>query len=263
MPRLHDVQRAMRDALLRDEPAVLAPWVEPDGLSAEARLAIYRNNFLSAATRALRMAFPAIDALVGAPFFDAAAAAYVRLDPPRSGWFEEYGAGFAAFLADFPPAAGVSYLPGVARLEWAVACALRASHMAAMPLTRLAALAQADHADLRFRCHPSLGLLRADHPVDDIWRATLAGTDAALAAVDADGGGVALAVQRRGDGVAIDRLDPASWTVLAALRAGRTVGAALASCPPDDAPFVLGRLLAEERFIGAEPARPGDEETAQ
>ena len=40
--------------------------------------------------------------------------------PSRSGDLNDYGEDFADFLADYPHARELSYLPDVARLEWLV-----------------------------------------------------------------------------------------------------------------------------------------------
>lgn len=55
--------------------------------------------------------------LVGEEWFRAAAAAFVARERPNTPSLQAYGATFAAFLADFAPAAERPYLAGVARLE--------------------------------------------------------------------------------------------------------------------------------------------------
>jgi hypothetical protein len=45
------------------------------------------------------------------------AGAFARANPPRSPVMAHYGAGFAGFIEEFPPAAGLPYLADVARLE--------------------------------------------------------------------------------------------------------------------------------------------------
>ena len=50
--------------------------------SADARLDIYRNNVTSNLTGTLRLTFPAVERLVGAEFFAATAAHFIRATPP-------------------------------------------------------------------------------------------------------------------------------------------------------------------------------------
>jgi hypothetical protein len=94
-PTLLEVQRAMRASLVdRDDgaaAAMLAPWVGAD------RLNIYRNTFMVGVTNALRLGFPAVHRLVGAGFFDGAAAIFIARHPPRAAWLDRYGAEFPGF----------------------------------------------------------------------------------------------------------------------------------------------------------------------
>ena len=216
-PSLHEVQQAMRRSLVAGDDAIAA-WIEADGIAAAERLALYRDNFVGVATRALRLNHPAVLRLVGDAFFDATARAFVTAQPPASAWLDDYGETFADFLQHGPAASSLPYLPDVARLEWAVGRVLHApapSTLDAAGLAVLAALPLEDQGRLRLDLHPALRLLRSDFPVDRIWRAVLAGDDAALAAIDLDEGPRWLLVERTSEGgesgIAIERLGEAEW----------------------------------------------------
>src|SRR5260370_23822662 len=101
-----------------------AAYVRVGGVSAADRLSIYRNTLYGTLTNALRLSYPAVHRLVGAEFFEASAQKFIEDEPPRGAYLDDYGAGFPDFLARFPAAASVPYLPDVARLEWAVSRAL-------------------------------------------------------------------------------------------------------------------------------------------
>src|SRR5215468_8797435 len=81
---LLELQRAMRASLVsRDDgaaAALLAETVPPD------RLNIYRNTFVTGATKALRLSYPAVYKLVGADFFEGAAGLFIARHPPRSAY---------------------------------------------------------------------------------------------------------------------------------------------------------------------------------
>ena len=125
MTTLLDLQRAMRASLVdRDDGAIAA--LLADGVTAD-RLNIYRNTFVTGVTKALRLTYPAVHRLVGAEFFEGAAAIFIAQHPPQAAWLDEYGAEFADFVRDFEPAASLPYLADVARLEWAVSRALHAA----------------------------------------------------------------------------------------------------------------------------------------
>src|SRR5215469_18152462 len=170
MPTLCELQRDIAHGLIARGGAAAA-HVIADGLAPAARLAIYRNTVIASLTTALRLSYPAVHRLVGAAFFDSAAHLFLAARPPRGACLDDYDPGFADFLAGFAPAAAIPYLAGVARLDWAVNRALHAPDADGLDPASLAAIATAGEPRLRFVPHPSVGLVRAEHPVDAIWRA--------------------------------------------------------------------------------------------
>ncbi len=251
MPRLHELQDAMRRAILTGVDADATAHVVPAGrIGAAARLAVYRNNFEAALINALRLTYPAVDRLVGREFFDHAAVTFAQEQPPASAWLDLYGGEFAAFLDAMAETQSVPYLGDVARLEWAVNRALAAADAAPLGLDAFSACAEPDHARLRFEPHPSVGLVRATYPADTIWRATLSDDTAAMEAIDLADGPVHLLVQRTADGVEVTRLAEADWEFAAALLAGASLGAALAAYPEVDSPAILAELIVKGRFAG-------------
>lgn len=259
MPTLLEIERAVCRALVEGDDAAAVHHIVADGLASTARLDIYRNTFVATLTKALRLSFPAVDRLVGAVFFDSAARLFIERHPPRSAWLDEYGAGFPEFLANFAPAAALAYLPGVARLEWAVSCALHAADADPLDLARLAAINPNEQGRIALVPHPSIGFVCADYPVDEIRRSVLAADDAAMAAIDLGAGPVWLLVQRFDTGLNVRRLGEAEWRFTAALCAGRPLDEAIAAVPDADAAMMLANHLAAGVFIdfaltGREPA---------
>jgi hypothetical protein len=249
-PSLPELQRALGRAVARGEKHAVIPHLLADGIAPSERLGVYRGTFASALVRALRLSYPAVLRLVGAEFFEGSARAFIDEDPPRSACLDDYGEGFAGFLARFAPAASLEYLPSVARLEWALNRALHASDAAPLDPARLAR--EDDPARVRFSPHPSASLLRADHPADAIWRAVLDEDDAALAAIDPASGPVWLIVHRADSGVELERLDEKAWRFTAALFAGRPLHRALEEAPCAAAQSVLAAHLAAGRLCGFE-----------
>jgi len=117
VPTLLEIQRAVRRSLLAQNGEADA-YVVPDGLAPDARLSVYRNTIHGTLTTALRLSYPAVYRLVGREFFEAAVRIFIEKEPPHGAYLDEYGAGFAEFLALFLPAASLTYLPAVAKLEW-------------------------------------------------------------------------------------------------------------------------------------------------
>jgi hypothetical protein len=249
VPTLLEIQAAVCRSLLAQNANADA-YVVPDGLAPGARLSVYRNTMRSTLTTVLRLSYPAIYRLVGRDFFEGAARIFFEKEPPRSAYLDEYGAGFAEFLTRFPPALSLTYLPGVARLEWAVSRAFHAPDVEALDLPCLSAIDPADHGRIIFVPHPSVGLVQADFPVDTILRAVLAQDDAAMVAVDLGSGPVWLLVQRFETGIDVARLSEQEWRFAAQLCSGRPLQAALREASDADAVAALAGHLAAGRFSG-------------
>lgn len=144
----------------------------PAGLLAvdiDERFAVYRNNVVHGLSRALAAGFPAVEAIVGAEFFSAMAAIYVRTSPPASPVLLDYGATLPDFLAGFEPAAELPYLADVARLELAYTRVFHAADANPLPTDSLKQIAADRIGGVRFALHPSLQILRSAFPVAEIW----------------------------------------------------------------------------------------------
>jgi hypothetical protein len=249
-PTLRDLQHAVMRSIVAGDDAEAVAHVVASGLDASRRLAVYRNTFESVLIHALRLTYPVVHRLVADDCFDAAARRFVHDAPPRCANLDDYGDGFAEFLARFAPIAELAYLPDVARLEWAVSRSLHAPEVEPLDLARLVGLTEYEQARLRFTPRPSAMLVQADHPVDTIWRAVLAQDDTTLAAIDPSSEPVWLLVHRAELGIDVLRLSEAAWRFTAALFSGSVLHAALASFPSVDAQAALANHLAHGTFVG-------------
>lgn len=168
--------------------AALPPGVTataPDEV--ERRFSVYRNNVAHSLTEALAKRFPVIKRLVGDDFFTAMGRIYAEAHRPKSPVLLAWGDSFPVFLAGFPPLASYPYMADVARIEYARGVAFHAADAAPARPERLAGV---DPSKLHLRLHPSVQVLRLDHPAVSIWqhnqpgatpeRLTLAGAETAL-----------------------------------------------------------------------------------
>lgn len=212
------MQSAFADALL--DPALPAP---PD-IAPAGHFAVYRNNVMSGLTAALAAGFPAVQAIVGEDFFAALAQAYIRQHPPRSPVLLEYGDGFGDFIAGFAPAADLSYLPDVARLEAAYTQVFHAADAA--PASGLEQIDAQRLDRLRLRLHPAVALIRSAYPVATIW---LMNTGALPPDEITDWQGEDCLLCRPALGVSLLRLAPGQAAVIAALQSGPDFTAAAAA----------------------------------
>lgn len=200
--------------------ADLPPGMVADQPDAARRLAVYRNNVSVSLSQALAQRFPVIERLVGAAFFAALARAYLAADPPRSPVLAEWGAEFAGFLADFPPLAAWPYMADVARIEYARGLAF---HAADDTPADPAALAGADTDRLRLALHPSVAVLRLDHPAVAIWAQNQPG---AAPAPLPPGPQIALILRDRAHAVPVEAIAPADAALVEALQRGATLASA-------------------------------------
>lgn len=251
-------------ASAQDQAGIAAALLDPvlpclsglrtwNGSDPARRLAVYRNNVTSSLVDALADTFPVVQQLVGTEFFRAMAAVFVRLHPPRSCILAHYGDGLAAFVADFEPAAGLPYLPDVARLEFA---RLRALHAADVPPIADEALAHAlvdpeALAGLQFRWHPSLSVIESPHAVVSLWAAHQTEGDIAAVAIDQPEQAIVLRDEQE---VLVVPVDAGTAEFVARTLAGDTFGTAATSAhgvhPPFDLGMALSLLLRHRALVG-------------
>lgn len=245
MPVLLELQHTFGASMLREDDAAVCRHLVEDGFSAAERLRIYRNTFRSVLVASLRMTYAAVDRLVGRDFFDEAAEQFGSAQPPRSGYLNEYGGGFADFLASFEPASALLYLPDIARFEWALSVAANAPDALMLDPATLGAIAPEHHASLIFEPHPSVQFLALAYPADQIADAVLSGDEAAMAQVDLSSGPVRLVIHRGANGVEAQRLAPDAYCFISRLCAGEALGSLL-----ETAPSAASTLLAEQLVKG-------------
>lgn len=238
MSPLRELQSAMAGSVLRSADAPLTALIRADGIAAEGRLQVYRNNTFGSLTAALKDSFPVVCQLVDERFFGYAAQEYIRAHPPRAPRLAEYGADFAAFLAAFEPVRHLAYLPDVARLEWAVNAAYHAADAPPLDPARIAAVSQERYPLLTFVAHPSLQLFASDFPVDRIWQAHQPDGDLE-SGVDLSSGGCRLLIDRHDQEIRFLTIDPAGFALATALCDGLALQAAYERAAAVDAAFEL------------------------
>ncbi|MCA3130954.1 MAG: putative DNA-binding domain-containing protein [Betaproteobacteria bacterium] len=228
-------------AVLRGEgvpPGLLHPRSD-----LERRLALYRNNSLSAARKALESAYPVIRQLVGEEFFAALARDLRRAQPPDSGDLNGYGAALAEFLAGCEPARELPYLPDVARLEWALHRAHYAAEPPPLDPAALAAVPAHVQASLRLRLHPACAMVSSAYPVARIWAVHQPEHTGPLEVRFAPGPHHALVQRPRWLAVAVP-VEAGPHAFLAAAKAGLTLARCLEAALAADERFDLGAALA-------------------
>ncbi|GJA07461.1 hypothetical protein KAM333_28890 [Aeromonas caviae] len=84
MCELGSLQRAFASGLLGQDDVILG-HIQPGRFAPDALLQIYRNNFILGLTEVLASSYPAVRAMVGETFFEAAARGFVLAAPLEEG----------------------------------------------------------------------------------------------------------------------------------------------------------------------------------
>jgi hypothetical protein len=245
MPGLLELQRAFA-AGLRDQPHDADAWADSDGISATARLRVYRNTARASFERALEVTFPVVHDRVGPDYFRQLTHFYRRAHPSRAGDLHEIGRRFPGFLGSQLTGGAYAWLAELATLEWAVAEAGVAADATTAPASSLAGLAPESVPGARLRFVPSLQRVSARVPILSVWRASQ--SQAERPVVDLDSGPEHVLVHRATDGVQLRGLQADEFAFVDAIASGASLEAAVdaAALPLERLPALLFALFTDE-----------------
>ncbi|HTV60917.1 MAG TPA: DNA-binding domain-containing protein [Verrucomicrobiae bacterium] len=217
---------------------VAASFIKPnDRLTSFERLEIYNRQYWWRVLDSFAEDFPGLRAILGDRKFDAVAKAYIASCPSRSFTLRNLGSSLAHWLARHPRFAGSRQRLAVdmVRLEWAD---IEAFDGGAEPAFSPADLGGADPSKLRLGLQPHITLLALRYPVDDLLLKVRKEEDTAFASntfterrkrkhVSAVArlrpASIFLAVHRHDESVYFRRLGREEFSILAALRSGKTL----------------------------------------
>jgi len=246
MRSLHSCQSAFCEAVLAGSAQKLQPMLMEAEDVARRRLATYRDNFIGTLSAALESAYPVVARIVGKPFFLEAARRFILATPSESGDLNEFGEAFGDFLAAYPHAAGLGYLPDVARMEWLVQQVFYAPDSPPADLAILTLLHEDRYGDLCFSVTPAHARIDSPWPLADIWRVNQADFQGDMA-VDFSSGAQVLIVRRNGL-VYVEPISVAEAVLLDLLSTQQPLGVATARAVGVDPEFDLAAAL--NRFVG-------------
>jgi Putative DNA-binding domain len=246
---LRDLQLQLAEALFDGATDPVRSEIVANGLPVEERVDIYRNNLRVGYAKALAIAFPVIERLVGADYFRQLAGDLQRAHPSRAGNLHHIGAPFAAFLRERFADTEYAYLADVATLEWACEEALIAPDAQPISPDALRDIAPESYEHLCFELHPACALVKSAYPIVRIWRANqpeAAGDET----IDLRDGGDSVVVIRTSEGIELACVSEGEHAALEAFARGLPLGIALEAAQAAEATFDLGAGL--QRFFGME-----------
>jgi hypothetical protein len=243
MPTLADFQAQFASALL--QPVAVA--------NRDAALSVYRNTVMKGLIDALAANFPSVQRLVGEEWFAGAASCFAREYPPHNPVLAWYGAGFADFLDQFPPARELPYLAEVARLDLCWNEAYFAADAPALTAVELQALDQPQLFAATLMLHPATRLGVFKHSALSIWLANhpSMSNDASSGAVEISAEAEAALVARPHSVIETLRLNPSEYSFLAKLQTAASLGEAAMATLEHDPQFPLAQTLARVINVGA------------
>lgn len=250
MPELAAFQDAFAAALAGDGRA-LAPWADADAPG----LMVHRNTGLKGAVDALEANFPTVARLVGPEWFRAAAREFALEHPPRAAALHAYGDRFAEWLAAFPPAAALPYLPAVAAFDRLWLEAFFAADARPLEAPELGRLDGAGLETTHARLHPSARLAWSRDNSPSLWLAARRASEAeaGMAFAPRPEG---LVVCRPHEAVGARIIGAAEFAFLDACRAGRSLAeaaqAALAVPGGADLAAIVAAALEDGLFVALE-----------
>jgi len=234
-------------ALIDPAQPVPAGLVSPRGTADQKRFAVYRNNVHVSLVGALAARFPVTSQLVGEEFFTGMARLYVGETKPEGPVLLHYGDSFPDFVARFPPASGLPYLPDLARLEaiWtesynaADAGTLTSAQLSAIPAERL--------ETLRLKLLPPTRLVRSRFPIGSLWSAH----QTSPVKIPALSGGECVLLTRPEAQVRLTIIPPAAYAFITELGSGQDLATAAGAVLAQFSDFDPGSALVGLVNLGA------------
>ncbi len=232
-------QRQFIRALTDPTRPVPVGLVSPRGTADTKRFAVYRNNVHVSLVGAIAARFPVTRQLVGEEFFTGMARLYVGQNKPSGPVLLHYGDSFPDFIGQFPPAAGLPYLPDLARLEAAWTDTYNAADADVLTAADLARIPGEALTVLELTLAPSTRTVRSSFPVGSLWSAhqTTPFTIPALS------GSECVLLRRPQAEVRLTIIPPAAFTFLKAIKQGRNLGLAAEAVLADFPDFDPGAAL--------------------
>jgi hypothetical protein len=249
MPSLRDTQVAFCAAIRSEDAGAAAGLILADGIDAEQRVQIYRNNHRLGALAALQATYPVIERLGGSEWFRQSALRFLQDHPSRCGDLQYLGEDYPGFLRKDLAGSPHAYFADVAALEWAYQRVLTAAEREPVELRVLQAVDPQDYERLCFGPVPALDLVESPFPVFAIWHANQSAMPAQHA-IRLDAGASRVLLIRRSDHVELRELAQPTCLLLRQFRQGATLGDAAEAVAAEAGDFDLQGCLRELLGLG-------------
>jgi hypothetical protein len=237
--RLSEVQEFMAEVLQKPRPlaehAALAE-ATPRLIAGNARLSpveqldIYREQFWLRHTGALEEDYKTLLHVLGHEAFHSLCADYIETHPPDSFSLRDLGAKLPEFLRTTKPHAADALVVDLARYEWAFVDAFDAEGAPPLDTAAIAAASEDDWSRAKLELAPSVQLVHARYPVDEL-RAAVQRDESPERPAPKD---VHLVVWRGPDAMKYLDVEPAALALLQRLAKGEGLASACEAIAADE-----------------------------
>ena len=223
---------------------------EIEGVARQPGFQVYRNTVVKGLIDVLQANYPAVERLVGADWFQAAAKVYALQNLPREAPLALYGADFPRFLQSFEPAASLPYLSGVAQLDRWWSEAHFARDEACLEASELSLLTVTELGNLQLSLHPATRFGLLQHSAVTIWQCNRPPA-VAPDSLEVDDSEEAVLITRPHGAVQTLRLAPNGLQFLQLIDSGASLNAAATQVLQTDDRADIAALLAQLLNAGA------------
>jgi hypothetical protein len=172
-PLLRETQEAFLDDLTgrraRTTPERALVFRRPRQGTVEDRWHVYAHGYLARIVEVLGLGYAAIRRILGDEAFEALAARYTAVFPPRSFDLSRVGERLPAFLEFDRLAVDLPFLPDLARLEHTIALSFVAADGEPAGWDALRGRSPEELLSLRFGLLPGVAVVRSGWPLDELW----------------------------------------------------------------------------------------------
>ena len=144
--------------------------IETETLSAQTRLHIYRDAYLTRLVKALASNFSCLKAYLGEEPFQQMSLIYIESHPSHSRSIRWYGDELPSFLSDYYDSE-LHFLAELAHFEWNMTLAFDAADAPVVQLAEMAAIPSQSWESMKLTGHPSLKRMNFIWNVVSIWEA--------------------------------------------------------------------------------------------
>ena len=168
-----DFKQALQD---KDETPLLEQFSALSNLTAGEGFAVYRDAFFLRMREFLEEDFSLCFSFWSEPERKAIIYAYIKKNPSSYSSGVEFGRDFPAFLGERKLSPEKSFLPDLAKLEWALVRAFYADKSEHQDFSGLETAIAEDWLEARFYFDPALQLFESDWPITEIYETAQAPT---------------------------------------------------------------------------------------